>query len=387
MRRILLALLLVPAALGAQSRAKNVILFLADAGGTSTVAAASLHGYGEPRRLYVQRMPHIGLSETSSASQLVTDSAAGMTAIVTGERTHNGVIAQSDAAVRGESDGEPLKSILEYAEERGLSTGIITNDAITGATPAALYAKSNDRRHTVPIFRQVFTPRFGDGVDVLIGMRREAFEKAFEAEGVTPDLIAQENGRPLVSSLADVPAGATRAIVLVRPMDTEEDFDLAQAVDTVTRILSKNRKGYFLMVEWDTHANPIRRGLDRMVEIDRTIEKTAQQAGSNTLVVFTADHSFDIRIRGGRFGEPLLQGLEEEEAANPRGPIRIPALRMENGHSGEAVLVAARGPGAPRVRGYMANTDLFQVMMAAYGWEVPRTPDRRSEAQERLHER
>ncbi len=84
MRRLLIALLLVPVALSAQPRAKNVILFLADAGGLSTLAAASLHGYGAPRRLYIQRMPHIGLSDTSTATQIVTDSAAGMTAIVTG---------------------------------------------------------------------------------------------------------------------------------------------------------------------------------------------------------------------------------------------------------------------------------------------------------------
>ena len=387
MRRIVLALLLIPAALGAESRARNVILFLADAGGTSTVAAASLHGYGSPRRLYVQRMPHIGLSETSSASQLVTDSAAGMTAIVTGERTHNGVISQSTAAVRGQSDGAPLKTILEYAEERGLSTGIITNDAVTGATPGALYAKANDRRYTVPIFRQVFTPRFGDGVDVLIGARPEVFDKAFEAEAITPDAIAQEQGRPVVASVAEIPAGATRAIVLVRPQESEGDFDLAATVAAAIGMLSKNRKGYFLMVEWDTHANPIRRGLDRMVELDRTIERVARQAGSNTLVVFTADHSFDIRIRGGRHGEPLLEGLDQAELENPKGPIRTPALRMENGHSGEAVLVAAQGPGARRVHGYMANTDIFRVMMAAYGWDLPGASNRRSEDQESAHRR
>ena len=49
--------------------------------------------------------------------------------------------------------------------------------------------------------------------------------------------------------------------------------------------------------------------------------------------------------------------------------MRIPTLRMDNGHTGEEVLAAAQGPGAERVRGYMANTDLFRVMMAAYGWE------------------
>jgi hypothetical protein len=104
MRKILLTLLLVPVALSAQPRAKNVILFLADAGGLSTIAAASLHAYGEPRRLYVQRMPHIGLSDTTTASQIVSDSAAGMTAIVTGEKTHNGVISQSATAVRKKSE-------------------------------------------------------------------------------------------------------------------------------------------------------------------------------------------------------------------------------------------------------------------------------------------
>jgi hypothetical protein len=66
MRKALLALLLVPVALSAQPRAKNVILFLADAGGLATISAASLHGYGAPRRLYVQRMPHIGLSDTGT---------------------------------------------------------------------------------------------------------------------------------------------------------------------------------------------------------------------------------------------------------------------------------------------------------------------------------
>jgi alkaline phosphatase len=62
-------------------------------------------------------MAHIALAETSSASQWVTDSAAGMTAIVTGRKTHNGVVAQSEAAVRGKTDGEALKTILEYATD------------------------------------------------------------------------------------------------------------------------------------------------------------------------------------------------------------------------------------------------------------------------------
>jgi alkaline phosphatase len=137
------------------------------------------------------------------------------------------------------------------------------------------------------------------------------------------------------------------------------------------RMLSSNKKGYFLMVEWDTHTDNLRRGLDRMVTLDRAIEQIAQTAGKDTLLLFTADHSFDIRVRGGQTGTPLLEGLEEAQAKaieEKRRDIRIPAVRMDNGHTGEEVLVAAQGPGATRVRGYMANTDLFKVMMTAFGW-------------------
>ena len=311
-------------------------------------------------------MPYIGLSETSTASQLVTDSAAGMTAIVTGQRTHNGVLGQSATAVRGKVDGEPLQTILEHAEARGLSTGIVTDDSLAGATPAALYAKANVRSQTAVIFKQAFAPRFGDGVDVMIGAGRANIAKALQAEGIELEAFAREKGRPIVASVGEIPASATRAIVL----HEAGTFDKAEAVEAAIRLLSRNRKGYFLMVEADTHADPIRRGLDRLAELDRVIEKTAQTAGRHTLLLFTADHSFDIRIRGGLYGKPLLEGLEAAETAAPKGPIRIPALRMENGHSGEAVLVAAQGPGAQRVRGYMANTDIFRIMMAAYGWPV-----------------
>ena len=63
-------------------------------------------------------------------------------------------------------DGEVLKTILEYAEEHGLATGVLSNMTITDATPGACYAHSNDRGATGQIFAQILTPRFGDGIDV-----------------------------------------------------------------------------------------------------------------------------------------------------------------------------------------------------------------------------
>lgn len=364
MFRVLLALVLFfPATLSAQERARNVVLFLADAGGIPTINAASWHGYEAPRRLFVQRMPHIALSDTSPVRDLVTDSAAGMTAIVTGQKVLNGVLSQS-------AQSEPLKTILEYAEQHGLSTGIITNDSMTGATPAALYAKAGSRSQTSAIFQQLFTPRFGDGPDVVIGPGRSAIAKALAAEGVDLDTLARNSGRPLLRTTSEVPADATRAIVLLE----SANYDLDEAVRLAVRMLSVNPRGYFLMVEWDTHTDNVQRGLDRMVALDRAIEKTAGIVGPDTMLLFTADHSFDLRLRGGNVSRPLLDGLEEEQklaAEEKRRDIRLRTLRMDNGHTGEEVLASAQGPGADRVRGYLANTDLFHIMMNAFGW----TPD------------
>jgi len=371
MRSTVLALLLfVPLSLSvqAQGRAKNVILFLADAGGNSTIAAASLHAHGEQNKLFIQRMPHVGLSDTSTASQVVTDSAAGMTAIVTGARTHNGVIAQGPAAVRGKKDGAALKTILEYAEERGLSTGVISNDSLTGATPASTYAHVNDRSKSAEIFQQVFAPRFGDGVDVMIGSGRPGITKALTAAGLDLQALGATHQRPILSSLDEIPADARRAIVLFE----RNDFDVQAAIAAAHRLLSKNPKGYFLMVEVDTHTNNVRAGLDRMVTMDRAIEHTSKIVGKDTLLLFTADHSFDIQLRGGRLGEVYLDGVDEAQELSrteKRKDVRSPNVRMDDGHTGEPVIAAAMGPGAERVRGFMKNTDLFHVMLRAFGWK------------------
>ena len=126
------------------------------------------------------------------------------------------------------------------------------------------------------------------------------------------------------------------------------------------------------VVEADVHTHRMRDGLDCMLEMDKVVAATAKLVKRDTLLIFTADHSFDLRLRGGRLGEPMLDGLEAAEAqaqAEKRRDVRIPTLRMDNGHTGEEVLVAAQGPGADRVRGYMANTDIFHVMMRAFGWK------------------
>lgn len=362
-------------------RARNVILFLGDAGGIPTLNAASIHGHGDGKALFIQQMPHLALMDTSAVDRWVTDSAAGMTAIVTGHKTKNGVIAQSADAVRGKVDGAPLKTILEYSEERGLSTGVITNTSIADATPAAVYAHANDRRKAGEIFAQLTAPRFGDGPDLVIGGGRTAVFSATRAIVADVETALGARGYTLLESPAALTTDVTRAIALT---DAAE-FDLAPVVERAITILSRNRTGFFLMVEWDMHTTRLQRGLDRVLTLDAVIRKTANQVSDDTLIIFTADHSFDLRVRGGTKDQPLippsLDDADDPKAGadadddSPRSAVTPPVstakpnVRVENGHTGEQVLVAARGPGAARVRGFIDNTDVFRIMMAAYGWD------------------
>ena len=315
----------------------------------------------------MQRMPYVALSDTSTASRWVSDSAAGMTAIVTGVKTHNGVVSQGPDAVRGEKDGAPLKTILEFAEERGLSTGVVTNMNAADATPAACYAQVNSRSNFSAIFQQLLKPRFGDGVDVLIGAGKRNISGALEKDGLTMDGLLRGSGWKAYDSVASVPVSSGRSIAL---FDSRDEFSLPEAVSRALDILTRNPKGFFLMVEGDMHTSDVRAGLERTLELDGIIRETADRLrGTESLILFTADHSFDLRIDGGRRDEPLLEPDEEAPYSADRKSYRGRAVRMDNSHSGEEVPVTAEGPGAQRVRGFMSNTELFSVMMSAYGWQ------------------
>lgn len=345
-------------------RAKNVILLLADATGIPTLNAASALGYGAPQKLYVQSWNHIALSDTSTASEWVTDSAAGMTAIVTGSKTNNGVISQGAEAVRGKKDGKALKTILEYAEERGLSTGVMTNVNIADATPAACYSHVNDRGKLGEIFAQIFEPRFGDGVDVVMGVGRSRIYDSAKAGGKDLDALAAARKRTIRPSLAEVGAQEDRPIAVL-----EKDIDLPAAARMAIRTLSKNPKGYFLMIEWDGHTDNPEKGLRNVIAFDKLIKEIASTVDlKETLLVFTADHSFDLRIHDGLRTDSPLKGLEK--AAPGSKSLDLPVIRMNDSHTGEEVLATAQGPGSEQVNGFIPNTKLFQIMMNAYGWQA-----------------
>jgi alkaline phosphatase len=369
----LAAVLVLPAiAASKPKKARNIILFLADAGGIPALNAASLHGYGAPLKLHVQGWPHLGLSDTSPARGFVTDSANGMTAIVTGQKTQNGVISQGPEAVRGKQDGAALKTILEYAEERGLKTGVVTDEAVTDATPAACYAHSNDRGKWADILNQAFAPRFGDGVDVLIGGHRAEIEKKLREAGTSLDAIATTHKRVIHPTLEAAASERGRLAVVA------EGIDVRAAALRALEELQRSEKGYFLMVEWDAHTHDPKPGLDRLVAFDKLVKEIQGRVKlDDTLLLFTADHSFAIRVVGEGSAGDVLAGYDEWKAAGGKGPnVRLKSVVVDNNHSGEEVAAIAIGAGAERVSGFFPNTHLFHVMLDAWGFKPDKTDSR-----------
>lgn len=137
-----------------KGKAKNVILFIGDGMGVSTLTAARIFDgqrkgmLGESNSLSFEKFPFSGLAKTYNVDAQTPDSAGTMTAMMSGVKTDAGVIGVDADIQRGDCAsvaGNEMISALELAELAGKSTGVISTARITHATPAATYAKSAER--------------------------------------------------------------------------------------------------------------------------------------------------------------------------------------------------------------------------------------------------
>jgi alkaline phosphatase len=354
-----LGMALFATAATAAGEAKNVIFFLGDGMGPTTVTAARIYAYGEGGTLNMEKLKRTARIKTFSKDAQTTDSAPSMAAYMTGVKMNNEVISMSADTVAWSSagvalgsrasntcntvanNGTPVPTILEEAIAKGKATGVVTTARLTHATPAATYAHICNRNAENDIASQAvpgnanFNKALGKGVDVLMGGDSTYWQPKSgtmyngRADGINLISAMQTSGYNYVYDLATfnaAPASAgTKVLGLFDQagsqghMSYEADRDptkepsLAQMTKKAIDILSKNGNGYFLMVEGGRidhalHGTNAYRALTDTIAFDNAIKTALDNVDlSNTLVVVTADHDHTMAFNGyPSVGNPIL---------------------------------------------------------------------------------
>ena len=335
-------------------KAKNVILFIGDGMGVSTVTAGRIYDGqtrgepGEENMLSFERFPYTALIKTYNSNAQVPDSAGTASAMMTGVKTRIGAISiWADQAIHecfGPQKNFP-KTLMEIGEQAGLSTGIVTTDKVTYATPATAYAHGQSRLWQddasmtkayrnlgcMDFAQQLVDFPYGDGIDVVMGGGKESFLPNSEG-GVRQDdqnLIQrwQEKhpGAHFIETAAQLQAldaadadtkvmGLFSAKRLISQQHKpEQQPSLAEMTSAAIHLLSKNSNGYFLMVEnglidQGHHRTNAHEALSEVQALHQAVETALEKVDLNdTLVMVTADHSHAFNISGySRRGNPIL---------------------------------------------------------------------------------
>ncbi len=350
----------------AAAEQRNVILFIGDGMGVSTVTAARIFAgqltgaAGEEHSLSFESFPNLALVKTYTIDRQVPDSAGTMTAIITGAKTRSGVLSVNREVERGDCAAgleRPLTTLLERAEREGFLTGIVTTTTITHATPAAAYAHAADRdwEHDAimpqeavtagcrDIARQLVEFTAGDGMEVMLGGGRAHFLGAEQADPEYPDQTGlRADGRDLVEhwlsggrrrayawrldQLSALESGSAEQVLgLFEPSHMQFEADRAKAVEPslarmtefALRRLRNRGPGFFLLVEGGRidhghHFSNAYRALVDTVALDAAVAKAeAMTDPADTLILVTADHSHTLTISGyPRRGNPILGKVE-----------------------------------------------------------------------------
>lgn len=339
-------------------KAKNVILFVGDGMGVSTQTAARIFEgqmrgeSGEENRLSFEQFPFSALSKTYSTDQQTSDSAPTMSAMVTGVKTDEGVISVDQNVQLGNYKtvaGNETKTLLEYAEEAGKSTGVVSTARLTHATPAACYAHTaaRDWESDADIFsrkkdayeakfpdiaRQMIEFGYGDGLEVALGGGRSKYMPKETADPEYPTRVGERlDGRNLAQEWqtkyknsayvwnkqqfdAVDPKKTKHLLGLFEPSHMKYEFDrqrnpaeepaLSEMTSKAIDMLSTNKKGYFLMVEGGRidHAhhdgNAMRALRDTVAFSDAVRTALSKVNLDETLIIVTADHSHTLFIQG-----------------------------------------------------------------------------------------
>lgn len=347
-----------------------------------------------------------------------TDSAAAATALATGYKTYNSAINWSNNDTR-------LKHIGEYVVESGRALGVVTSVQWSHATPAGFLAHNPSRNNYADIAKEVIKSGLAT---VVMGAGHPYYddngkaiepkdEKAFRFVGgkaVWDQLVSGKTEYKLIDKKEDFVALAENRFALddkskilgtAQTAKTlqfnrtgqaggqllENQPDLTTMTKGALNVLSKNPKGFFLMVEggavdWAAHANNLPRLIEEQIDFNLAVEAAVKWVEQNsswdeTLLIVTTDH-----------GNGLLQGPNSDknlyEPIINQGAGALPLVRWHaDNHTRELVPVYAKGVGAEFFNGvarkdpnlgriyqvseesqrYVDNTHIFDVATKALG--------------------
>ena len=300
------------------------------------------------------QFPYVGVVDTHSASNVITDSSASGTALACGVKTKNGMVGMNADTIAAES-------ILEVMAQQGKSTGIVVTSYVTHATPAVFYAKAAKRSSYEDIALQMAET---DKLNVAIGGGRKHFTQRADSTNLI-ERMESELGWKVYDTLADIDVTCPKYAVLANddhmPRYAERGDFLSRGVTTALASLEGNENGFFLMVEgsqidFEAHNNDSIGIVNEVVDFSDAIDVALDFANTheNTLVVVAADHETG--------GMTLI---------DPKGHYADPAFRFSTySHTCLPTLVYAYGPGAEQFTGWMQNSDLMAKIAKACGIEL-----------------
>ncbi len=300
----------------AQGRAKYVFYFIGDGMGVNQVNAAETYLGHLDGRIGIQELcfpsfPYVGLINTQSATNGVTDSAAGGTALASGHKTKNGALGVLKDLTT------PVTCIADWAREAGAAVGITTSVSVDHATPAAFYAHIGSRNEYYKIGEQLTKTE----VDFF---GASDFNKPENPDG-GPNLYeqARKNGFTIARGYKDYQQKAKRAKKMILFQSeaaskvergsipyaidrTKDDLTLQDITRAAINFLTSRQKdGFFLMVEggkidWGCHANdPV--FISELIDMDNAVRvayEFYQQHPDETLIVISADHETGGLVMG-----------------------------------------------------------------------------------------
>jgi len=329
---------------------RNVILLIGDGlGAPATQAAMLVSSYP----LNIERCTFTGFQKTSSSDNVITDSGAAATALATGTKTRNGSIGV-------DSDGNPVKTILEIAEEHGLSTGLVSTSSITHATPASFISHQASRFD----YESIAMDFLKTDIDLFIGGGYDHFGKRTDHLNLIDSLIfrgyeVDTTMEQVVNSLSDKIAGFVAHMHNPYRLNGRGDM-LPSSTLKAIGVLDKCKAGFFLMIEgseidWAAHSNDADILIDETLDFDKAVGIALDFAriDGQTLVIVTADHETGgVSISGGDMNNH-----------------KVTLSFSTTGHTGNMVPVYSYGQGAEKFKGIYENTDIFRKIVEAFGFE------------------